>query len=142
MNIMEVNKRFNTKTKCVDYIEKIRWEESVLCLKCNSSKVLKNKKQVGRYYCYGCKTTFSVLKDTLFENTRLSLPKWFVIINLIVNAKKDISANEIKMKLGISYKTAWYCVMRVKVAMLDNCNMDLADIIKVIKVERKQKQRR
>lgn len=131
MNIIEINKKFNTKAKCVDYLEKLRWEKSVLCPKCNSSRVLKNKKQIGRYYCYGCKTTFSILTDTIFENTRLPLPKWFVIIGLTLNAKKGISAKEIKRDVGITYKTAWYAAMRVRCAMIDNCNMELENIVEM-----------
>ena len=131
MNIIEINKKFNTKVKCIDYLTKLRWEKSVLCPKCNSSHVLKNKKQVGRYYCYGCKTTFSVLTDTVFENSRLSLPKWFLIIGLTLNAKKGIAAKEIKRNVGVTYKTAWYSAMRVRCAMIDHCNIELENIVEM-----------
>lgn len=131
MNIIEINKKYNTKAKCIDYIEKLRWNKSVHCPRCDSKNVLKNKRQLGRYYCYDCKTTFSVLTDTIFENTRLPLPKWFVLIGLTLNAKTGISAKEIKRNVGITYKTAWYGAMRVRCGMIDHCNIELENIVEM-----------
>lgn len=131
MNLIDINRKFGTKAECIDYLEKLRWGKSVICPKCHSSKVLKNKTQQGRYYCYNCKTTFSVLTDTIFENSRLSLPKWFMIIGLTLNAKKGISAKEIKRNVGLTYKSAWYCGMRVRSAMIDHCNIELENIVEM-----------
>lgn len=131
MNIIEVTRKYNTKAKCVDYLEKLRWQKSVQCPKCGNSHILKNKKQLGRYYCYGCKTTFSILTDTIFENSRLPLPKWFTIIALTLNAKTGMSAKEIRRNVGITYKTAWYAAMRVRCAMIDHCNIELENIVEM-----------
>jgi len=131
MNIIEINKKFNTKAKCIDYLVKLKWGKSVKCPHCNSKKVLKNKSQLGRYYCYDCKTTFSVLSDTIFENSRLPLPKWFVLIGLTLNAKQGISAKEIMRNLDITYKSAWYSSMRARCAMIDRCNIELENIVEM-----------
>jgi len=123
MNIIEIQKTFSTDKKCLDYLEKLRWSKSVTCTKCQSKDVIRLKSQQGRFHCYDCKTTFSVISDTIFEHTRLPLPKWFVIIGLMLNAKRGISANHIMRDVGLSYKTAWYAAMRVRCGMIDNCNI-------------------
>ena len=123
MNILEIQKNFNTKKKCLDYIEKLRWKKFVTCTHCHSKNVIRLKNQQGRFHCYDCDSTFSVLSDTIFEHTRLPLPKWFTIIALMLNAKRGISAMEIKRNVGITYKTAWYSAMRVRCGMIDNCNI-------------------
>lgn len=123
MTIIEIHKKFNTNKKCLDYLEKLRWPKFVTCPKCHSKHVIRLKSQQGRFHCYSCKTTFSVITDTIFEHTRLSLPKWFVIIGLMLNAKKGIAAKQIMRDVGLTYKTAWYSAMRVRCGMIDNCNI-------------------
>jgi transposase-like protein len=59
-----------------------------------------------------------VFTDTIFEGTRLPLPTWFQIIGTMLNAKTGISAKEIQRSTGVTYKTAYYTCMRVRVGML------------------------
>tara|TARA_R110000744_G_scaffold136161_2_gene245942 strand:+ start:241 stop:1017 length:777 start_codon:yes stop_codon:yes gene_type:complete len=59
-----------------------------------------------------------VLVDTIFEDTRLPLPKWFTIITLMLNSKSGISAKELQRNIGGSYKTSYYVAMRVRIGML------------------------
>jgi transposase-like protein len=56
--------------------------------------------------------------DTIFEDTRLELPKWFIVIAMILNSKSGISAKEIQRNIGGSYKTSYYTAMRVRIGML------------------------
>ena len=123
MDIIEIQKNFKTKKKCLDYLEKLRWPKVVTCTKCNSKDIIRLKTQQGRFHCYDCTTTFSVITDTIFEHTRLTLPKWFVIIGLMLNAKRGIAAKHIMRDVGLTYKTAWYAAMRVRCGMIDHCNI-------------------
>ncbi len=121
MNLIDINKKFNSQAKCLSYLEKLRWGKTVTCTKCGSDNTVRIKPQAGRHHCNNCKTTFSVLVDTIFENTRLPLTKWFMVIGLMLNAKKGIAAAQIMRDTGITYKTAWYAAMRVRCGMIDNC---------------------
>jgi len=123
MNTIEIQKKYNTKKKCLDYLEKLKWPKVVTCTKCNSKDIIRLKTQQGRFHCYDCKTTFSVLTDTIFEHTRLPLSKWFILISYMLNAKRGISANHLMRLTGVSYKTAWYIAMRVRCGMIDTCNI-------------------
>lgn len=118
MNLIEVSKNYNTQAKCLKLLEQLRWGKTVKCTFCQSKNVKSIKSEQGRYTCKNCKKSFSVIVGTIFEETRLSLPKWFQIITLMLNAKSGISAKEIQRNLGITYKTAYYVCMRIRIGML------------------------
>lgn len=118
MNLIEVNKNYNTQAKCLKLLTELRFGKNVRCTFCSSTSVKSIKNEQGRYSCKNCKRSFSVIVGTIFEDTRLSLPKWFQIITLMLNAKSSVSAKEIQRNLGITYKTAYYACMRVRVGML------------------------
>ncbi len=130
MNLTEIHKKYGTQDKCLSYLEKLRWGKTVTCTKCGSDNTVRIKTQSGRHHCNNCKTTFSVLSDTVFENTRLPLPKWFLIIGLMLNAKKGIAAAQLMRDAGVTYKTAWYTAMRVRCGMINNC-VSLQNIVEM-----------
>ena len=77
-----------------------------------------------RYVCNDCKKKFSVMMGTIFEASKLPLPDWFMLIFMMINAKRGISAKYLFRAFGsASYKTAWYCCMRIRCAMIENCNL-------------------
>ncbi len=118
MTILEVQKKYNTQAKCLKLLEKLRWGKVVKCPYCSSTKTNRQKTEKTRHTCQNCKRSFSVFVDTIFEDTRLPLPKWFVVITMILNSKSGISAKEIQRNIGGSYKTSYYTAMRVRIGML------------------------
>jgi transposase-like protein len=131
MTISEIYKKFDSKQKSVEYLAGLRWPKGVICPKCDSKNVVILKKQVGRYHCNKCKTSFSVLTDTIFERSHLPLTKWFEIITLMLSAKRGIAAKQIKRDVRLTYKTAWYACMRVRCGMIDFDHMDLENIVEM-----------
>lgn len=115
MNIFDINKKFRTEKDALIYLERLRWKGHITCPFCGSDDVWVNKKEL-RYYCYAENRSFSVLARTIFEETRLDIRKWFQAVALMLNAKKGISAMQVSRDLGVSYKTAWYCLMRIRCA--------------------------
>lgn len=118
MNLSQLSRKFNTQAKCIAHLEKVRWKDEPICPKCESSRVYRRKKGIN-WHCSSCNKDFSVLKGTIFEGTRLKLPKWFQIIAIMLDAKKGISAKQLSRNVGLTYKTAWFSAMRVRCAMLD-----------------------
>lgn len=118
MNLSEVNKNYNTQAKCLNLLQKLRWGKTVICTFCGSKSTKPIKSEQGRHSCKNCKKSFSVLVSTIFEDSRLPLPKWFQIITLMLNAKSGVSAKEIERNTGVTYKTAYYACMRVRIGML------------------------
>jgi len=119
MTISELHKQFGTQEKCVAYLEKIRWGKKPTCVHCKSDKVYRRKSGI-KWHCNSCNKDYSVLYDTIYEQTRLPLPRWFEVLLFMHNAKMGVSAMELMRNTGISYKTAWYCGMRARCAMIDN----------------------
>lgn len=67
--------------------------------------------------CRGCKKQFSVKVGTIFEDSPLTLLKWLPAVWLIVNAKNGISSCELARSLGVTQKTAWFMLHRIRLAM-------------------------
>jgi transposase-like protein len=113
--------KYNTQEKCIDYLKNIRWGNgNAICPFCGSNNTAELKNDYGRYHCNACKTHFSVTVGTIFHDTRLDLPKWFMLIGMMVNSKSGISSKELERNVGITYKTAWLCGLRVRCAMIES----------------------
>ncbi len=120
VSLRDIQKNFNTQRKCRLYLEKLRWGKTVKCPYCESAKTNPAKSEQGRHSCQNCKRTFSVFIGTIFEDTRIELPVWFLTIALMLNAKNGISAMELQRHLGVnSYKTLYYMAMRIRIGMLE-----------------------
>jgi transposase-like protein len=130
MDLVKLNRKFNSEAKALSYLEKTRWGKTVTCPFCGSNNVKRLKSEVKRHHCNSCKRHFSVLNGTIFEHTRLPMRKWFTLITLMLNAKQGISAMNLKRNLNTSYKTCWYAAMRVRCAMIDDCT-ELQNIVEM-----------
>lgn len=75
INIIEINKKYNTQQKCLNLLADVRWGKTVTCPKCDKSQVRVVDSLKKRYICKSCKEQFSVFTDTIFEGTRIDLPK-------------------------------------------------------------------
>lgn len=116
MTLPEVNSLYSTDERCRELLKKLRWPLGVECLRCKNIEVreLANQK---KFECKECGYQFSVLTQTIFNDTHLPLETWFLAVLLLVEARKGISANQVKRTLGVSYKTAWYLCHRIRKAM-------------------------
>jgi transposase-like protein len=130
MNLIDVVKTFGTEEQCLAFLERQRWPDGVRCMICGNDKVSKitrkskTKNKRGQIYqCLEptCKHQFSTTTGTLFGDSHIPLQKWFMALSILVDAKKSISANQLKEHLGLgSYRTAWYMVHRIRKAMADS----------------------
>lgn len=68
----------------------------------------------GRYKCACCGNKFTVKVGTIFENSKISLKKWFAAIFLLSTTKKGISSIQLSKELGITQKSAWYMIHRIR----------------------------
>jgi transposase-like protein len=110
--------RFGSEEKCHAYLAKLRWPGGVRCPRCDSEKIGNLPKRF-QYECSSCRYQFSVRVDTVFQDSKLPLWKWFLAIYITVESKKGVSANQLHRMLGVSYKTAWYLSHRIRHAMRD-----------------------
>ena len=114
--LCEVLRTFGNDQSCREYLEALRWPDRVTCPRCQS---VKTSRVYDRkvFDCDSCRYQFSVLAGTIFQDTKLPLPTWFATTYLMCEARKGVSANQIKRMIGGSYKTSWYLCHRIRAAM-------------------------
>ena len=114
-NLVEVMMHFSNQKTCKDYLAKMRWDGNVVCPHCgNGGKIYTMK---SGYKCSSCRKPFSVTKGTIFENSAIPLQKWFAGIWLITSHKKGISSLQLHRDLGITQKSAWFMLQRIRFAV-------------------------
>jgi transposase-like protein len=98
------------------FLAGLRWPDGVTCPVCGSDKnsFLKTRRI---WKCKGCQKQFSVKLGTIFEDSPIGLDKWLPAIWLLVNAKNGISSYELHRALGVTQKTAWFMLHRIRLAM-------------------------
>lgn len=126
MNLMKLIEEFDTDSECRAIMEKLRWPKGVHCPRCDSEKVYRADTR-RQFDCVSCGYQFSVTSGTIFHDSHLPLPKWFVAVYLMCESKKGISALQMKRTLNVAYKTAWYLCHRIRAAMGDGQLISSAD---------------
>jgi len=120
MTLPDVNEMYSTDARCRELLERLRWPEGVTCPRCKDTRVSRLK-EYARYECVGCEYQFTATSGTIFHDSHLPLPIWFIAVLLLCEAKKGMSAMQLKRTLwGTdrgSYKTAWYLCHRIRAAM-------------------------
>lgn len=112
-SIFELTEYFNSDERCRRAIRDSRWiKNDVVCPYCGGHHCVERKD--GRYRCPHCKRNFSVLVGTIFENTKISLRKWFIAMYLISCHKKGISSVQLATDIHITQKTAWFILHKVR----------------------------
>ena len=110
MTIFDFHKQFPTEKSAIDFIIKVKYNGTYVCPFCGCvHNIYRDSANNGKdLYCNNCKSHFSVLKGTIFENTHLDIRMWLYAMNLVMVAKKGISACQLQRELGMkSYKGAW-----------------------------------
>ena len=122
---------FGDAEKCHEFMVSMRWPEEIQCPNCDSKDIGKlvvvTKNRKGEliksprrvWNCKNCRKQFTVKVGTIFEDSPLGLDKWLPATWLIVNAKNGTSSCELARSLGVTQKTAWFMLHRIRLAMQD-----------------------
>ena len=107
---------FSSDDVCKQTIIEKRWgvgeAQDVVCPYCGKHhcRMCKN----GRFHCTACNKNFSCTVGSIFENTKISLRKWFIAMYLISSHKKGISSHQLARDIDVTQKTAWYMLQKVR----------------------------
>jgi transposase-like protein len=122
MTLRDLTQMFSTDEQCRALLVKLRWPNGVECLRCKSKNIFELV-SYSKFECKECLYQFSVTTQTIFHDTHLPLDTWFTAVLLIVEARKGMSAMQVKRTLWGqhkgSYKTAWYLCHRIRAAMAE-----------------------
>jgi transposase-like protein len=132
-NLLQLTQEFNTEQKAIDHLKDIRWHGKPYCPHCGYSvKIYQFKNNENLYKCASCRKKFTVTVGTIFEDSHISLQKWFMAIWLITSHKKGISSLQIKRDIGVTQKTAWFILNRLRFAAnTKSFNAPLKNIVEV-----------
>jgi transposase-like protein len=123
MNVIELFQTFKTQEQALTYLETIRWRGRTVCPYCGSEKVGRHAsgdREMSRWQCRHCDRTFSPTVGTIFHGTHIPLKDWFLVIALMLNAKKSASSCQIARDIGRRQPTVWSMMHRVRIAMADD----------------------
>jgi len=111
---------FSDPAKCMEYVVVRRWPNGVVCPTCGNAKVSFLKNQ-NKWQCSSRhpKRQFSLKTGTIFEDSPIGLDKWLTAMWLLVTCKNGISSYEVSRDLGISQKSAWHMMHRIRLAVHD-----------------------
>ncbi len=131
-SVIELLDYYKDEATCKALLEQQRWNGKVTCPFCGSEKVyrIENGK---RFKCGNpdCYKKFSVTVGTIFENTKIELRYWYGAIYLATAHKKGISSHQLSRDLGISQKTAWFILHRVRHMLKDKAPHVLSNTVEI-----------
>jgi transposase-like protein len=128
---------FANYENCRAFMVEIRWPNgSVQCPYCGSEKVTFLAK-ARVYRCYGdhAKQKFSLKVGTIFEDSPIPLEKWLPAVWLLVNCKNGVSSYEIHRALGVTQKSAWFMLQRIRLAVQTKSFLKLGGDGKPVEVD-------
>lgn len=111
-SLIQIADYFHSEDVCKAAIAQERWGDAVVCPYCGGTHCYMTAE--GRYICKDCHKHFSVLVGTIFENTKISLRKWFMAMYLISSHKKGISSCQLARDIQVTQKTAWFLLHKVR----------------------------
>ena len=131
-NLKDLITKFDTEEKCQDYLIKQGWNGKPSCPFCGFHKAYKIEKG-KRFKCANsqCYKKFSCTVGTVFEKSNIPLTTWFPALYLIASHKKGISSVQLGKDLGVTQKTAWFMLHRVREALKDKKSSLLSGTVEV-----------
>ena len=111
-SLIDLVKAFPTEQNCIDHLTELRWNGYVVSPFDPTSKVYKCKG--NKYRCKNTGKYFNVRTNTLFDNTKVELVKWFMAIWLVSGHKKGISSIQLSRDIAVTQKTAWFILQRIR----------------------------
>jgi len=116
--LVEAIRYFSDPEVAHKFVVELRWPDGVKCPRCGSSEIrcISTRKT---WECKHCteKKQFSVRVGTIFEDSPPPLDKWLAAIWMIANAKNGVSSYEVHRSIGVTQKTAWFMLQRIRLAM-------------------------
>lgn len=111
-SLFDIQQAFPDEQACINHLEELRWSGLVTSPFDPTSKVYKCSN--NRYRCKNTGKYFNVKTGTLFDNTKVKLQKWFIAIWLVTSHKKGISSAQLARDIGVTQKTAWFMLQRIR----------------------------
>jgi len=126
----------NSEKACREHLEQLRWNGEPICPHCGSQRenhyrILIRGQDKGRYKCKDCRLPFSVTIGTIFEKSTIPLQKWFMAVYLFTTDKKGVSSYQLQRTIGVTQKTAWFMLSRLRNSVHNRVDFEFDGITQV-----------
>src|ERR1700674_262313 len=122
--------RFPDQETARRYLEGCLWPDGAKCPICRSGDRITARK-AGFYRCNACREDFTVRTGTIFERSHVPLHKWLYAMYLLVTARKGVSSLQLSKEIGITQKSAWFVLQRLREA----CGGDAIKLKGIVEVD-------
>jgi transposase-like protein len=112
------------------YFEAKRWPDGAVCPACSEAERIGTRKG-GFYRCNACLTDFTIRTGTIFERSKVPLHKWLYAMYLLVTSRKGISSLQLAKQIGVTQKTAWFMLQRLREA----CGNDPSKLAGIVEID-------
>lgn len=129
-SILEFIKRFPSEKACIKAFKASRWKDGLKCPHCDHH-VVYTFSDGKRYKCQACRKQFTDKVGTIFENSKISIQKWYVAMYIFTSNKKGISSIQLTKYIKVTQKTAWFMLQRLRSMVKDRSGEMLEGIVEV-----------
>lgn len=119
MSIKELFAMFPNDEAARKWFEAKRWPNGIRCTDCGSDRYSKVTHKSMPYRCKDCRHYFSVTKGTAMQHTKVGLQDWAIAIYMVATGLKGTSSMKLHRELGVTQKTAWYMLQRIRETFAD-----------------------
>lgn len=130
ISTFELFAMFPDEATAREYLERRRWPDGPRCPVCGMGELITARKG-GYYRCNQCKEDFTVRTGTVFERSHVPLHKWLYAMYLLVTARKGVSSLQLSKQIGITQKSAWFVLHRLREA----CGDDITKLQGIVEID-------
>jgi transposase-like protein len=130
ISTFELFQRFPDAESARLYFEAARWPDGAVCPACGEAKRIGTRKG-GFYRCNTCLNDFTIRTGTIFERSKVPLHKWIYAMYLLVTSRKGISSLQLHSQIGVTQKTAWFMLQRLREA----CGNDPTELAGIVEID-------
>lgn len=127
-NAIELNEYFKDDAVCRRYLKKIIWDDNPVCPHCGNEEYYEFS-DGRRYKCKTCKKQFTVTVGTFLESSNIPLRKWLHAIFIFTSHKKGISSHQLAKDIGITQKSAWFMLSRIREILKEKAPQMLEGVV-------------
>ncbi len=116
LTLVELMDMFPTEAAATEWFESVIWPNGRHCPKCGSERTREASHKKMPYWCTDCRSYFSVKTGTVMQASKIPLRKWAIAIYLCLTSLKSVSSMKLHRDIGVSQKTAWFMMHRIREA--------------------------
>jgi len=125
--------RFPDERAAIDHLTPILWPDGAVCPYCKSKDVF-DRRRLDQWHCRKCRKDFTIRVGTVFHRSHVPLHKWLYAMYLLVTARKGISSQQLSKEIGVTQKTAWFLMHRIREACDNQTDKILSGVVEVDEV--------